>query len=532
MRTVNVGSKVYEIPEEATQEQVDAFVEKNTPYGYKILKPLTDFPGKVKENYEKSAEAPVTPGVEILAAIGRAGGVLASTLGEAVAAPLGAIDQVLLGIPGKTIGLVGQGYQKLGEWEKYPFTKLGKGIAKTEFGKSLYKFGTDPEQAENLRALGNVSSLLPIQGIARVLGKPISSIKSVEKLSKTPGAQKVAGNLPKAYETQLGKTTSEQIQHVSKLLNDYDMGKYVDPFKPDPVGLENHARDMYLQAVEKADNALIQSGAMEPVDIMRVVREAVSDEINKGTKGLFSEENASQMIKRAAELEKAYGKEWSGELNVMKALDFKRNVLNKDKNLMSKSIVPTYTEKADNAIKKIIYHKLNDKLAEISPEFKEFNKVAQDMKAIQEASEGLKIPTRKSYIGSIAGGTVMGGAGAAIGSQLGGAGGAVIGSAIGSPIGAYLGSRAPGDVLKAFTSDLPGKGALRSLGEFGSINKPAPIISPTERLAVGSSRSTYVRPKGTGESITLSSLMSHKRMSPAELKNLEKKYSELNKRRP
>jgi hypothetical protein len=373
--------------------------EKKLGYWGRVAQPIKDLPGKYVESYNAAKNAPVTPGAEIPAAIGRAGGVVAEGLLNPIGAGLSSLNQLAGGVPGKILEAPIKYPAQIGT--SAGVDKLGGWFANTDAGKNLYKFGTDPEQAQNLRALGATSSFLGLgagkKAVAEAAEKGVFKQKLpaavIKATTKSPNTEALYRKLPKAY-AEGSATTTEGIKDLSTKLTEYGLEKHVDPLHFNPRKLENEAQDLYSSAVKRADERLhvdAKSGMTKAkkVDIMEAFDEAIMEEIDKGTKGILSDEFPSA-FDRVKSLRDVYAKEWSGKVPVEKALDFRRNVLKNKQNLFKNSVEVTPEGQIDAEIKKLVYHKLNEKFADISPDFKKFNGMANDLKSIKDAAEGMR----------------------------------------------------------------------------------------------------------------------------------------------
>ena len=385
--------------------------EKKLGYWGRVAQPLKELPGKFVESAEAAKNAPVTPGAEIPAAIGRGGGMIAEGLINTLGAGLGSINQLAGGVPGKIVTAPIVYGAKAGEALKIP-GQWGSALAKTDIGKSLYKFGTDPEQAQNLRSLGAVGSFLGFglgkKAVAeaaekgmpivkgRVPGMPDRSPQGVIKATeKYPATRKLFEKIPEA--AQEGATVTEGLKGVSKELVKYGLDKYAKPLNFKPMKIEDEAQALYQNAYKRADESLLAAARKNPdiinkaekVDIMDAFDQAILEEAERGTKGFMSPEFKNNW-KRVGELRDVYAKEWSGMQPVEKALEFKREVLKNKQKLFEKAGPGTPDDPIDIAIKENVMLKLNEKLAGISPEFDKFNQMAKELKTIQKAAHELR----------------------------------------------------------------------------------------------------------------------------------------------
>jgi hypothetical protein len=177
----------------------------------------------------------------------------------------------------------------------------------------------------------------------------------------------------------------------------------------------------------------------------KVAEDAIFEEKNLGPEGAFSGVNRSKIERAYRTLQKDWASTYNKPKNLEELIRFKRNVLNKDGDLFKKTTDIPEKDPGEIQVKKLIYHKLNDEIAKISPEYKKFNKESKDLHNIAEAAAKYapyEKPSIAGKAGAAIGTSVGGGAGYMAGKSIGGYPGGAIGGALGASTGGTLGALA------------------------------------------------------------------------------------------
>lgn len=255
-------------------------------------------------------------------------------------------------------------------------------------------------------------------------------------------------SMPSKFKKDLG--TSDIIQQKKALENiviEYGLDKFIrnkDRFQSKTLDLASKASDRADNEALKAFYPVKPSGegviALAPkrINPWGVAEDAIKNEKEKKSLGLFTGIKKNQLDRSFNILRKDWGPEWNEPKTISELIQFKREVLNKDGELFKKESDISAAERGELQVKKLIYHQLNDKIAEISPEYKKWNQESKNLFNLAETASKYSPVEKRSMIPAV-GGTLGSAAGGSLGYTIGKWPGSAIGAAAGGTLGTTLG---------------------------------------------------------------------------------------------
>lgn len=358
-----------------------------------------------------------------------------------------------------------------------PGTGVKIGAGRTTQAKTLTELAQEHPTAA--RITGDVLStagIIPIakapalaveqasKQIIKPIGKAIKEAAIKEAVPKVikPDIEALHASATKKFIDDLG---TKDVIKQKKAIEDIVIKHGLDKFIRNKDQFQSKALDAAYKASNRADEEALK--AFYPQKVIRseeskefitkttigekpkqlnpwkIAEDAIFEEKNLGPEGAFSGVNRSKIERAYRTLQKDWASTYNKPKNLDELIRFKRNVLNKDGDLFKKTTNIPESERGEIQVKKLIYHKLNDEIAKISPEYKAFNKESKDLHNIAEAATKYT-PYEKQSIagraGTAIGTSIGGGAGYVAGKQIGGYPGGAIGSAIGASTGGTLGA--------------------------------------------------------------------------------------------
>lgn len=229
--TVAIKDTKYVMPVGATEEQKQKFIKKNTPtyfgeLGAAFADPVKNYIGNVKS----AVNTPLAPkffpnlpdrdptAAEAITGVGsRTLGLAAGlpiTLGEML---IGGANKAFGGVPGNIAMGVATPVMQAGDWaiRKNPLTPAfegwGRGLAKTQFGKDMYAFSQNPTVRENLGGTLKAASVFAPE--AQALRESSKLTKVAEKIGeKFPSLKKFTDKA--TTQTVIKSKTHENIDQL------------------------------------------------------------------------------------------------------------------------------------------------------------------------------------------------------------------------------------------------------------------------------------------------------------------------------
>jgi hypothetical protein len=396
-------------------------------------------------------------------------GTLTGAMGGSLLAPFAATSPRLADITSKGLAYAMTPRQP-GEESRIPNSVYGAPIGgQTVFpsGKSVPEWTKEHPTATRITGdVLNIASVIPaVKGLnvaENQIGKALvaSAIKkNVPKLI-SDDISALHQSMPTKFKKDLGtQDIIKQKKAIEDIVIEHGLDKYIrnkDQFQSKTLDLaskasdraENEALNAFYPTKATAKGGFFPEGSMmvspaKKINPWKIAEDAVNAEKEKKSLGLFTGIKKQQLERAFKTLQKDWSPEWNEPKNIDELIQFKREVLNKDKELFKKESDISPAERGEIQVKKIIYHNLNDKLSEISPEYKEWNKKAKDLFNLSEAAIKYS-PVEKKSMSSIVAPIIGTSMGAGIGYGIGKGTGSAVGGTLGALLGERVGNFLPG----------------------------------------------------------------------------------------